>query len=496
MRRSPKDVDSETNHDTKGIQFSNVCGSQRKRMTTGTDSLRVRFRWTPALCGLIAILIGATGLTGWLLNVDVLKRLHPALSSMKANSAMGLELAGLALLLATARTAPPWRRRVAWVCATFVTLLGLLTLGEYIFAADLRIDELLVRDLTSATLPGRMGANTAACFLLIGVALLLLNVRWRVLERLAEGFALAAFVVALAALLGFAYDASVLRRLVSATEMSLHSALSFVLLCVGLLAPRPCRPFVAMLLSPGRSGVLLRMVPMTVPLFLLLGWLRLMGERAGLYDTAFGVGLFVLASIILMNLLIWRAAWNIDRLDTARKAAEEAERAIDAHLRVTLRSIGDAVISLDVAGNVTFMNAAAENVSGWTQAEAQGCPLTEVLHTDGHTRAQVDEFAVKGIHNGFSDGLDNYMIVVARDGRETPVDYSFAPIRDEGHNLAGAVLVLRDTTERKHAEEARENLNTFSITRAGRSRWRMRRAARWKWSIPLSPQCTATRWKS
>ncbi|HJT78136.1 MAG TPA: PAS domain S-box protein [Gemmataceae bacterium] len=149
------------------------------------------------------------------------------------------------------------------------------------------------------------------------------------------------------------------------------------------------------------------------------------------------------------------ALQNARSIVLARQRSEEALRRQSDWLRVTLASIGDAVISTDAEGRVTFMNAVAEALTGWTQAEAQGRPLPEVFHiVNEETRQPAENPALRALREGTIVGLANSTLLIARDGSERPIDDSAAPIRDEGGTRAGAVLVFRDITERRAAEAA------------------------------------------
>ncbi len=148
--------------------------------------------------------------------------------------------------------------------------------------------------------------------------------------------------------------------------------------------------------------------------------------------------------------------------EAARRAAEAgAEEARRAHqseqrqreqLRVTLASIGDAVITTDGEGRVDFLNPVAEALTGWATAEARGRPLPEVFRiVNEATRAPVENPALRALGEGVIVGLANHTVLIARDGTERPIDDSAAPIRDAG-GVVGAVLVFRDITERKRTE--------------------------------------------
>ena len=116
-------------------------------------------------------------------------------------------------------------------------------------------------------------------------------------------------------------------------------------------------------------------------------------------------------------------------------------------LRVTLRSIGDAVITTDIDGPVTYLNAVAESLTGWTQAEALGRPLDRSFASSTRTRAQpVESPAIKALRDGVVVGLANHTVLIRRDGSECPIDDSAAPITDE----RGACVRLRADLSRRH----------------------------------------------
>ena len=116
-----------------------------------------------------------------------------------------------------------------------------------------------------------------------------------------------------------------------------------------------------------------------------------------------------------------------------------AERA-----EIILNSIGDAVLSTDLAGNITYLNGAAEEMTGWSRLEAAGRPLDEVFHLIEHeTRVRTQgllPLAVQLNHGG----LTTMGILVGRDARETAIEQTSAPIRQPNGLVTGAVIVFRD----------------------------------------------------
>ncbi len=120
----------------------------------------------------------------------------------------------------------------------------------------------------------------------------------------------------------------------------------------------------------------------------------------------------------------------------------------------TLRSIGDGVIVIDQVGQITFMNAVAEHLTGWSLPEVGGQLLTDVMQLiNRDTRLSIENPAARVLRENKVVGLANHTLLIAKDGTETPIDDSAAPIRDEQGQVTGVILVFRDVTEREQAAD-------------------------------------------
>jgi PAS domain S-box-containing protein len=171
-------------------------------------------------------------------------------------------------------------------------------------------------------------------------------------------------------------------------------------------------------------------------------------------------GLLALAAILAVLL-----AWEIRRLfqklaGTYDLQLKEVKRwgdesyAREQWLNTTLRSIGDAVIAADPDGKVVFMNRVAEQLTGWTEKEADGLPLSKIfVIVNQRTRASVENPVDAVRRSGKIVGLANHTILISKDRQEFHIDDSAAPILDVNARMTGIVLVFRDISER-HASEA------------------------------------------
>ena len=122
-------------------------------------------------------------------------------------------------------------------------------------------------------------------------------------------------------------------------------------------------------------------------------------------------------------------------------------------MRVTLASVGDAVIVTDADGRVVSLNAVAEALTGWTTDDAIDQPLADVFRiVNESTRQPVPNPAMRALREGKAVGLANHTVLIARDGSERSIDDSAAPIRSEDGPVAGSVLIFRDISDRRRWE--------------------------------------------
>lgn len=159
-----------------------------------------------------------------------------------------------------------------------------------------------------------------------------------------------------------------------------------------------------------------------------------------------------------------RRAQRMDRESAARQSAERAR----VWLATTLRSIGDGVIATDAKGEVVLLNPVAEQMTGWSEVDARGQPLSSVFRiVDERTRGEIESPVTRVLRDGRVVGLSNHTILLKRTGsEETPINDSAAPIVDESGIVQGVVLVFRSVSEEDRARAQRTFLAESSATLA------------------------------
>ena len=143
-----------------------------------------------------------------------------------------------------------------------------------------------------------------------------------------------------------------------------------------------------------------------------------------------------------------------EQLDVLKRLRHSEDR-----FRITLASIGDAVIAADKVGQITFMNPVAESLTGWNETEALGLPLKTVFKIiDEITRQPVEPPVFKVLQANVVVDLASHCLLVSRDGTERPIDDNAAPIHEPNGEISGVVLVFRDVSERRKADLAAQRL--------------------------------------
>jgi len=252
--------------------------------------------------------------------VPILTTIWPAFQSMKFNTAVLFLCLGIGIWMAADEQ---WQRSRRILGGIVVVTSG-LTLAEYAFNIGLGIDQLFLRDTHTsfAAYPGRMAIATATCFLLLGLAVLPLGLKKsRALQRAGVMICLA---ISLTVVCGYLYGVKSLYPITAFSTMAVHTAVGLMAACLAYFLAHPDEGIMSVAASDSNAGLLLRtLIPAMVVIPIILGWLRLAGQRANLYDTPFGAALLVFSNIACLTVVTSLIARSLRRLEQDREQVGE-----------------------------------------------------------------------------------------------------------------------------------------------------------------------------
>lgn len=307
-----------------------------------------RARQLSRCCSLGVVAIGGWGWVGWWLQLPCLTSIIPALPAMKANTALCLMLAGMALWgwhHQRGRNAerPPHRwQPYLWGAIAGLVLIPTLTLGEWIFNLNLGLGQIFLQQpepAGSLAMPGQMAPNTAIALLGAGSSLLCLNLR-RPRIRAAQGCALGVWIVSLVGLIGLIDHPVLFYTLGSATGMALPTAIALQLLSIGLWCAVPQQGW-ALLVTSNRVGSLMlrRLLPLAIAVPLVLGGIKAFISQLPGHGHPIDVALDSTLNIFIFTALIGWQARSLNRLDGQRQQAAAQLQQINLQLEQQVHAV-------------------------------------------------------------------------------------------------------------------------------------------------------------
>lgn len=339
-------------------------------------------RAVPKAVAMGVMVVAGLTLAGWAFSPRHLAHALPEWLGMLPLTAASLVLLGAALWMLADPKRNLRARGAARAPAVAVVCVALLTPAAYLFDWGGADGWLIGRAIPgSGASPEFAPLNEALSLLLSALALLLLDVRGRG-ARVAQYLAIAGLANAALSLLGYVYGASSFYNIISYPGMSLHAALCFVALSVGLLCARPEGGLMGIALSESAGGFAARRLLLAAVLTpSLLGGLILLGERHSYYDAASAMSLFAASTIVTFFVIVWRSAETLHGLDAQRRGAELALRQANNELE---RRVAERTAEL-AATNEGLRREIAER----RRVEEE---RTQLLAREQHARAQAEEW--------------------------------------------------------------------------------------------------------
>ena len=411
------------------------------------------------LAGVMVFLVGAFVSLGWILDLDVLKRVAPEWAAMAPLTALAFMLSGAALcgLVATSPRAvgrssewmPSSPRRWPWQWfAAAVAFIGLLRLSAYLMGWNLGIDLFGFRESPGAdgiSAATRMAPSTALALLLLGCALGLAT-----RPRFSVAFQVFSLLAGLLGWLGFSHYLYGGAPLLPFAPMAVHTSVTLLILSVGILCTRTDVGLVALLTSDTLGGLIARrLVPAVLVVPVLLGWLHLKGQTAGWVGGAAGTALLALASILILGALVWMNARLLHTTDTQRNRASAALRESEARFRATADTAPVMIWMTGIDRLCTFVNKGWLDFTGRSMNQELGSGWVEGIHPADRDRSL----------RTYNDAFDRHSAftmeyrIRRHDGAYCWILDSGVPHFEAGDRFVGYVGSCVDVSDLKRAHE-------------------------------------------
>ena len=356
----------------------------------GEPKYRTQLQFARAVATVV-MLLSAIILSGWLLDIDLLKRIALAFVPIKLNAALALFLLAVVLYLScspnkeASATALNRTRGLSLTLAIAICVIGIATLLEHALKLDLGIDELLARDHDPAPdeSPGRMSALSSVTVLFLGLVFILRHLRLAPMLR--EWLALGAFGLGYLALMGYVYDAEALYR-IGATAVPVPSAVCMLLLASAVLLLPPHYGLMRPVVSKGPGGVLVRrLLPVAFFIVPAVDWLQV---RTAVHMGESSMALVGLANVALLVVLVWGTGKAVQVAHSQRQLAEENVRDTEERLRLALQAAGGGAWDLDLVRDRSWWS--TELYRLWGVEPGKSLNLAEALDLiDPHDREHV-----------------------------------------------------------------------------------------------------------
>ncbi len=405
-----------------------------------------------AFCSAFSVGFGLFILIGWTFHVRSIETVFfSGQVAVKANTGLCFALIGIAFWLVRKENQATGAKSTARMLALLVCFVGLLSFLEFWFGWSLGIDNLLFRaeaeDAVGSVRPGLMSPITAVGFVLLGLDVFLLDSKSPVVRRFAQLLVVLVVIVCAFGILEFLLNFNT-----AYTHIALPTALLLFALSFAMVFARTEWGLGRLLASSTMGGTLSRrLLPASIIVPILIGWLRSKSEAAGLLSDWVGVAIMIVsASTLLAGITTW-TGFVIDRTDMDRRAAEESARRLVAIVTCS----NDAIFGETLNGIVTSWNAGAEAIYGYSAEEIVGKSIAVAIPPEG-----LDEFRLVMQRVARGEQVRHHETLrMRKDGEIFHVSLSISPVRDEAGTVMSVSTVARDISERKRSEAKMQRMN-------------------------------------
>lgn len=425
-------------------------------MPTEIAQFHLRRKKYARIAASTTLVIGALGLAGWAFDILAFRLPVGGFAPMRPASAILFVVTASALLVFARENPPRCIPQAGFCVGLTVATIGAYIVAAHVFGFPTFTDNFLITpEGMGAAIRNRMPWQTGLSFVFLGasIALTLAAKEW---SRVAEGVTIIQLIITYGIGLGMLFESGSITGDAPRNTMSVLSWFSFMLSGTALLALNREGLFVDLFSNADIGAKTARLfLPVILVVPTLVGWLRVVGQDHGLYETAFGTSISIFTLVLLMFLMVVFYSVKISGSDQRRKDAElELARKEERYRELFDYSQGIICIH-DLHGVIATVNPAAISSTGYERSEIEGRNLVEFLPEQ--ERPGIRAFLREIEHSGISNGV---LPIVAKDGRQLMWRYKSILVSDEGREP----YVIGHAVDVTELIEAQQELKDLSLT--------------------------------
>ncbi len=399
------------------------------------------------------ILIPCSVLIGWEFNLVFFKSISDRLAAMNPTTALLLILGGVSLHFIQEDNNAK-KIRLGRYIALFIALIAVVRLHGFNENWDIGIDQILFRNKLSGN---EMAMNTAICFLLIGAALFLTDDRKKGSLVPTQIFGSLVFIISLLTVIGFLYATGSSYHDSVFMPMAIHTAIAFIFLSLAILLSRHRKGFIGFMMQKNSGGDIARkFLPLGIGIPVIMGLLRMEGQRLQLYDQEFGSALGIILIITIYAVLMLWLAKSLNNKDQKKKEAELKLLSVKDELssneikyRNLIENSGVVMYTTSINGCITFSSSKAFQLTGYPMDELIGMHFTKLIDPDW--KEEVKGKYWRQVQNNIEETLVEFCICT-KQGEMKWVEQS-AILVSEDDVPVGFQCIVKDISEKKKMEE-------------------------------------------
>jgi len=407
----------------------------------------------------LVIIAGILTITGWQYDITALKSIVPGITPMNPVTAVTFILSGTWLIVFAQKQ---HSRLLLFILSMLITITGFIHFITYIFPnPTIRYDYLFYKDkIKAGHIFNLIAPNTAFVFFISGISMLTVNVTKKWVQFLRQAFIFIGFSSVYISLVGYLYKINYAYTFEHFTPMALSTSFVFILLNCGLFLSNTTYGISKLFTSRLNGGRMFRQVIIFLLLLPMgLGYVRLFGERRGLYPAEFGTGiytlLFVLAEFVFIYL--YALAINKKQVDQIKSEARLAES--EHRFRTLFNTLQQGIYTIDIKGIVNFCNSAMHTITGYTVEELKGVDIIKLV-----IPVEYQNMFYEYLTDNSASKKDEFDIIVnKKDNEKIWVKLKIRPFLEEQGAITQFLVTVMDITQQRVRQE---DLKAFTASAA------------------------------